>query len=156
MAPFEKAFLPTLTVGDIVKKFNISEERARRMLDEQSKTAVAMNDKYQVNISKIKAPFGPATGDVWWLSIKRRDKQDIHDWRALQEIKNAIIGPEHEGFEIYPAESRLVDTSNQFHLWVFDDPNVRLPVGWQEREVITPEEAAKVGAVQRPFEKGAA
>ena len=28
-------------------------------------------------------------------------------------IKNLIVGPEHEGFEIYPAESRLVDTANQ-------------------------------------------
>jgi len=29
-----------------------------------------------------------------------------------------IVGEEHEAFEVYPAESRLVDTANQYHLWV--------------------------------------
>jgi hypothetical protein len=90
-------------------------------------------------------------GDVIWLSIKRRDKAPVHDWRDLQVIKNLIVGPEHEGFEIYPAESRLVDTANQYHVFVFLDPKVRLPVGFRTREVTGAEQAAAVGARQRAF-----
>ena len=83
--------------------------------------------------------------------IKRRDKAPVHDWRDLQVIKNLIVGPEHEGFEIYPAESRLVDTANQYHVFVFLDPKVRLPVGFRTREVTGAEQAAAVGARQRDF-----
>ena len=36
---------------------------------------------------------------------------------------------------MYPAESRLVDTANQYHLFAFADPAVRLPLGWQTRSV---------------------
>ena len=76
----------------------------------------------------------------------------MHDWRELQAVKNLIVGPEHEGFEVYPAESRLVDTANQYHLWVFLDPKVRLPVGFREREVMRADQAAAIGATQRDFE----
>lgn len=38
-----------------------------------------------------------------------------------------------EGIELYPAESRLVDTSNQYHLWVFKGR--RLATGFQFRAV---------------------
>jgi hypothetical protein len=69
------------------------------------------------------------------LSIKRIDRDPIHDWRDLQEIKNALVGPENEAIEIYPAESRLVDSANQYHLWVFANPETRIPVGWNERYV---------------------
>ena len=62
-----------------------------------------------------------------------------------------IVGEEHEGFEVYPAESRLVDTANQYHLWVFVDATVRLPVGYQSRDVLGANEAAAFGASQRGF-----
>ncbi len=67
---------------------------------------------------------------VIWLSIKRIDKGPCHDWRHFQEIKNMIIGPEHEAVELYPAESRVVDTANQYHLWVAADPEFRFPFGF--------------------------
>ena len=80
-----------------------------------------------------------------WLSIKRRDKEIIHDWRELQTIKNMIVGDEHEGFEVYPAESRLVDTANQYHLWVFENESTRLPVGFSSRLVLDHGEVEKSG-----------
>ena len=68
------------------------------------------------------------------------------------------MGPECEGLELYPAEARLIDGSNQFHLWVCSDPNVRFPFGMttdgKGPSRATPEEAAKAGAKQRPFKKG--
>tara|TARA_Y100000593_G_C4302514_1_gene334116 strand:+ start:1069 stop:1575 length:507 start_codon:yes stop_codon:yes gene_type:complete len=53
-----------------------------------------------------------------YLSIKRKDKKSIHDWRDLQEIKNQICGKDREGMEIYPSEDRVVDTANQYHMFV--------------------------------------
>ena len=52
---------------------------------------------------------------------------------------------------IYPAETRLVDTANQWHLWVFVDSKVRLPVGFRTREVGGACEAEVVGAKERAF-----
>ena len=69
---------------------------------------------------------------MFWLSIKRNDRLPIHDWRDLQEIKNMIIGPEYEAVELYPAEDRVVDEANQFHLFVMGDPLFRWDFGYSE------------------------
>lgn len=110
-----------------------------------------MNSRYQVNVREVN-PGNDWPCPMLWLSIKRLDKEPIHDWRDLQEIKNKIVGPEFEGVEIYPAESRLVDIANQYHLWVFMSPKVRLPFGFTERSVSGAEEAASFGGKQRPFQ----
>lgn len=83
------------------------------------------------------------------LSIKRNDRKPIHSWADLQWIKNQLVGPETEAIELYPAESRVIDAANQYHLWVIQG---RWPVGFQveedESREATPEEAAEWGAVQ--------
>jgi hypothetical protein len=114
------------------------------------------NDRYQVIVEDL-GPKGAST-PIKYLSIKRRDQQPIHDWRDLQAIKNELVGPECEGVELYPAESRLVDTSNQYHLFVVDQPGWRWPFGFNERLVMTQEEADEVvpSAVQRPFDQSRA
>lgn len=68
------------------------------------------------------------------LSIVRRDRSATHDWRQLQTIKNELCGPEREGVEMYPRESRLVDTNNQYHLWVAPE-GMTLPIGYTVRDV---------------------
>ena len=93
-----------------------------------------LNSHYQVCLKRIPAPPDWPC-DMIHLSIKRLDKHPIHDWRHFQWIKNELVGEENEAVEIYPAESRLVDTSNQYHLWVFFDPNVRIPFGFKERAI---------------------
>lgn len=81
------------------------------------------------------------------LSIKRLDLRAIRDWRELQRIKNEIVGPETEAVEVFPMESRLVDTSNQFHLWVMP-PGFAFPFGYQSRAVVNSCDFPG----QRPFE----
>lgn len=49
----------------------------------------------------------------------------------------------------------MVDTANQYHLFVFLEPTVRMPFGYLQREVMTHEQAAACGAVQRPLGAGA-
>ena len=63
------------------------------------------------------------------LSIKRKDKEPVHDWRDLQRIKNELCGTECEGMELYPAESRLIDQANQYHLFVFE-AGFKIPFGF--------------------------
>ena len=64
----------------------------------------------------------------------RRDRSATHDWRHLQRIKNELCGPEREAIELYPAESRLVDTNNQYHLFVLPE-GFTMPLGYAERDV---------------------
>src|SRR5688572_30679546 len=64
-----------------------------------------------------------------WLSIKRHDRRQIRNWRHLQQMKNEVCGMEREGVEIFPAESRLADAANEYHLWVLPE-GVRIPLGF--------------------------
>ena len=96
------------------------------------------NDTYHVAVDqRAEHGFGPST-DVWHLSIKRHDREPIHDWRDLQEIKNQVCGEHIEAMELYPAESRVVDTANQYHLWALVPPTgapgdaPRVPFGFTE------------------------
>ena len=94
--------------------------------------------------------FGNA--EMVHLNIRRIDGAAIFDWRHRQFIKNELVGPECEAFEVYPAESRLVDTSNKYHLWAFTDPEIRLPVGISEddqRDVVEHEVKGPAGLRQR-------
>lgn len=118
---------------------------------------VFLNRAYQVIIyEEVKVPIPEKTGwpEMVWLSIKRIDKKAIHDWRHLQWIKNDLVGEECEGLELYPAESRLVDQANQYHLWVMKRPERRFPLGYDDRDVATrdwtnPEDGST--SRQRPF-----
>lgn len=108
-----------------------------------------MNDIYQVNVRKNLPTTNNPDVTVTHLSIKRLDYGVNMDWRHMQEIKNQLVGEENEGVEIFPAESRLVDGANQFHMWVFEDPEIKLPFGFFHRLV---SEDESIGNVQRPFE----
>lgn len=112
------------------------------------------NNLYNVLIRHLE-PLGEDAPPMAWVSINRKDRKTVRDWRHLQRIKNELVGPECEAVELFPAESRLVDTSNQFHLFVITDPEYRFPFGYEEREVRTPEQVAieAPGAVQRPFDE---
>ena len=81
---------------------------------------------------------------LFHLSIKRNDREPIHDWRDLQEIKNQLCGRECEAVELYPAESRRVDAANQYHLWCMPRPGMKFDFGFNERLVLdTPKEATR-------------
>lgn len=88
------------------------------------------NNRYQVIVREhADGPFGPFVH----LTIRARDGSARHDWRDFQRIKNELVGEEAEAVELYPAESRLVDTANHYHLWAFH--TYRFPLGMSTREV---------------------
>jgi hypothetical protein len=146
MTPFQTADLPpeAFDVEWTMNKFGLTREQAENEVKRMARQKIWMNDTYQVNIMEL-------PGDRLHLSIKRRDKLPIHDWRDLQRIKNELVGPENEAVELYPAESRLVDAANQYHLWASKDPTFRFPLGYNTRLVQGPEEAEAVGGRQRAF-----
>ena len=133
-----------------MKDAGLSPEMIEREVKEMSKQMLYLDETetYQVAVRKhIDNGFDM---DMTHLSIKRVDKGAIHDWRIMQEIKNALVGPECEAFEMYPAESRLVDSANQYHLWCFANPTVRIPCGFFDR-LVTDKPLGK--SKQRPFAK---
>lgn len=79
------------------------------------------NNLYTVLLRLIGQPL-PNWPPMVHLSIRRNDRRPVTDWRDVQRIKNDLCGPECEGAQLFPAESRLVDTSNQFHLYVLATP----------------------------------
>ena len=88
-------------------------------------------DNYQVAVNPIDSIDKDAP-QIIWLSVKLISREPIHDWRHLQEIKNMIVGPEFEAMEMYPAESRVVDSANQYHIWVVNDETFRWPWGFRD------------------------
>lgn len=104
------------------------------------------NNLYQVEM----ALHLTTMGELLWLSIVRKDRKAIHDWRHLQRIKNELCGPEREAIELYPQESRLVDTNNQYHLFVLPEGMIT-PVGYAERDVSNIVDGTK--HKQRPFQE---
>lgn len=128
--------------SELAEKFGFTEEQAKDVLNDIMNQTIVKNDVYQVSMKLIEE------GQVMHLSIKRIDRETIHDWRDLQTIKNMLVGPSCEAIEIYPAEDRLVDTANQYHLWVFTDPTYRIPLGFQKRCV---SDATLGLAKNRPF-----
>ncbi len=152
MKPFKRAraVVPEALIRDVMLVKRCSREEAEKEIRSAYEgKEIWLNDVYQVVVSPA-----PVITEDWpemvWLSIKRLDKESIHDWRELQEIKNKLVGPECEGVELYPAESRMVDTANQYHLFVLKDPKVRFPFGFGERSV---SETALGSSKQRPFSK---
>jgi len=84
------------------------------------------------------------------LSIRHVNRTPIRDWRHFQRIKNELVGADREAFEIYPAEARLIDEANQYHLWVMPK-GTSIPMGFNERLVGDATQADAMGAKQRDF-----
>lgn len=107
---------------------------------------VYINNKYTIDLRHLEHGWTH-------LSIKANNKQAIHDWRDFQTIKNELCGKEREAIELYPAESRLVDSSNQYHVWVMPKGE-QFPFGWTERFIVKGHKKSEgLGSVQRPFKE---
>ena len=152
LQPFKRVVLQPhfLTVQHWRGK-GLSQADAENIAAEAGAAEVYQNNVFQVHVKKLPPVEALSWPAMVHLSIRRLDRKPVRDWRLLQQIKNALVGPDHEAVELYPAESRLVDTANQFHLWCLAEPGLRFPFGYVERLVTGPKDAADIGAKQRPF-----
>jgi hypothetical protein len=137
---------------------DFDEAKVRAAIDEELSWPVFKNWLYQVSVRKTPTDFEREDGsgvvvNLVHLSIKRIDKKPVHDWRDLQRIKNQLLGEECEAMELYPAESRLVDTANQYHLWGYDDPGLRAPFGFPGPRVVDDTAGTDTGTRQRKLAK---
>ncbi len=127
--------LAEITLDDVEKNLRADEQEYE----------VFVNETYQVH----KRTVGDGElGRICHLSIKRKDREPVSDWRDKQAIKNQLCGDAAEGLELYPAESRVVDSANQFHLWVFLDSEI--PVGFEQGLKLDSHETLSA-AQQRPM-----
>jgi hypothetical protein len=110
------------------------------LLEGEVLIGVAINQLYTVWVYEL-------PGEYHHLSIKRFDKAACRDWRHFQWIKNEVCGAEREAVEIFPAESRLLDAANQYHLWVLPEGH-HLGIGVNYRAVA---ETVGPNAGQRAF-----
>jgi len=120
------------------KEHGWTEEQTEKSIRDLLSSRIYKNHLYQV------AYYDPpedtddvAHGGEGWppmihLSIKRIDRQPIHDWAHLQRIKNELVGEKNEAIELYPSEDRMVNMANQYHLWVIANPDYHFPIGFNE------------------------
>ena len=133
-----------------------SKETINRLYEQMKRETLYKSEYYQVAIDKT-PPHGLPGHVVWHLSIKRNDKEPIMDWRDMQDIKNKLLTPEHEMIQLFPAESRLVDSANQYHFFaLIKDKSIkgkqrppRFPFGWTTRFTLDDE---FINGKQRQFD----
>lgn len=113
---------------------------------------IFLNSRYQVEVRH--SGEYPVFGSVAELSIKRRDKEALYDWRDIQLIKNQLFGANCTAIQIFPPERHLVDTANQYYFYVFSDA-FEFPFGFKER-LLNHRAETGVGSrrlsKQKPFE----
>lgn len=127
----------------LVQALSADPQQLAAFLAEKEHTTYWINDVYQV--ARIEQPDG-----LIHLNIRRRDGKPIfRDWRHFQQIKNELLGEECEAVELYPAESRKVDSNNKYHLYGLPDPKERFGFGWPERDVRDKVDGAPPGMKQR-------
>ena len=118
---------------EYIEAEGMTPEKALKAAQEACGDESWYNEQYQV----IKTSYErkPPWPTLVHLSIRREDRRIMFDWRDMQRIKNQLLGEEKEAVQLFPAESRLVATANQYHLWGFDSDEFRFPLGYNERQV---------------------
>ena len=101
---------------------------AKKAFNEQMAEMHYINDRYYVAVDYSKWDSKKGDGLIW-LSIRNHERTTDIPWQHKQWIKNDICGEEMEAVELFPAESRMYNTANQYHLWVMK----RVPIGYPER-----------------------
>lgn len=124
-----------------------------------------LNDLYQVTVDYMKSDEPDAQqgrDGMLHLSIHTHSRDPVRDWRHLQAIKNEVAGEDRCAVEVFPPEEFLVDTSNEYHLWVLPQ-GVNLPFMWQDRFVSSDRQAQEYNEAreaghhkgkQEPWEPG--
>lgn len=137
-------------IRDMTTQYGLTRKEAKQLIKEAEPDELWINDKYVVSLFKNE-PHGLGDVDVWHLSIRRQDREAVHDWRDFQAIKNELCGPDYEGMELYPAERRVLDAANQYHIYVVMK-NVTLPFGFTQTNGKCRDDRNIGASKQRPFD----
>lgn len=100
---------------------------ARRRIDEHFRSGRCFrNSRYAVIVVEVPMPAGP---DAIHLLMMPRNNRAGGAWSDLQRIKNEVVGPDIEMYQVHPAEAETVDAEHTYHLWGYRDAGWRLPLG---------------------------
>jgi hypothetical protein len=141
---------------------NITSEQALELNKMLSSGNIWVNDIYQVQhcvgeeipegwVRNIEDMVNNKRGfSMDYLSIKRRDKTPCRNWKHFQQIKNEICnnGVKRWAVEMYPPEKYLLNTSNQYHIWVFPENIKDLGFGMNTDNTNINNEKIKNGVVK--------
>ncbi len=99
-----------------MEHYGATKAQAKQLVRRAKQERIFISDSYQANLTPLLAPepFGSGT----WISLKRVDKEPLRTRAELGSAMRALL-PGFHGFELFPAPRRLVDSSNQYHLWCF-------------------------------------
>ena len=73
------------------------------------------NDRYTVSGHLLD---GKRDGFVE-IAVHNHNRTPHVPWRHLQQIKNEVVGPDREAVQLFPAEDRLLDTANEYWIYVY-------------------------------------
>jgi hypothetical protein len=112
----------------------VSWKTAKKFANEERDSEMWKNSEYTVTMYRGKAAdfvihVDELKGQCDYISIRRNDREPCRSWTDFQAIKNQMVGEDREGFEIYPAQRRLVDAANQYHIICLPEGH-RLPFGF--------------------------
>ena len=140
----------------IVKSYpHMTIEQAKMGLHRDIYAEIYVNDIYQVAVYRNEEAdelvhLDELKGRCTWLSIKRRDKRPVNNWQDMQTIKNRLVGVDCDAIQIFPAESRMINMANQYHLIVLPSDSW-LPFGWGFRSVDTENRNAEPNGSAQSF-----
>jgi hypothetical protein len=127
-------------------------ERVEAMINDHLNEEMWQNSRYTVIVIRDEEQ-APDTPKMIHLSIRRNDRQRPREerYRDFQRIKSELVGPENEGVELYPAESRVADCADQYHVYVLEDPELGFGFGYKTGMRMGPTPGSP--ATQTPFEE---
>lgn len=97
-------------------------------------TSLGAREGYVNTVLSVQLTREPsAWGEIVHLWIRRHDESIAVSWSEKQRIKDELVGKERVAVEVFPAESRLVDQANMYHLWVMPD-GFALPFGLHSKD----------------------
>lgn len=140
-------------LGDVPKEDQ--ERLAEESYQYQKRSEKWENSKYKVTFDKQcdhVHPDWPKGLKCWYISFSMKDGGHLLDWREIQEIKNQVVGEEHEAVMLFPKDSRCMDTANQFHLYIIGDKDQEFPIGWQCPKAIS-DDVGESNCKQRKLEE---
>tara|TARA_B100001559_G_scaffold312472_1_gene310230 strand:+ start:1689 stop:2267 length:579 start_codon:yes stop_codon:yes gene_type:complete len=132
---------------------NLDEHEIRQLflkrLDERKNSEFWNNSIYQVQAFRNQHANHMVHVDglkdqCGYITIKRNDKRPINSWQDVQTIKNRLFGIEREAIQIFPAESRMVNTANQYHIIVFPEGHI-IPFGFIHGRTVDTRHAVGAG-----------
>ncbi len=131
-----------LETDKVLKAFpHFTRDQAKMALQKDGMCETYINNVYQVAVYRGEdaddlVHVEELKGRCVWLSIKRIDRKPMNNWQDMQTIKNRIVGSDRDAIQMFPAETRIVNTANQYHLIVLPSDTI-FPFGWGRRAVVT-------------------